>query len=325
MSMRTGRFVLLLGLAMSCVTNTALAATGWIGLAPGIVGSVDHSRFYAAGPDARVMRVSTMSGVVAPLGGERGYPLALVDGNLLVLGLPDQYGEARLVLVDASTGEVRARVTVALPPEVSANPLPSPKRSFHARATGDAATVRVDWNFEQRALRGAVIHDVEGQGTLVDPDLVERSGAFVVTPGEAAMSVRFARADEPPSPAPAVDLDADERLAGIEGPQFRAADDASVLRSSAEPDVALGTVYRWKLHARDDGSLLGELTVPYSLAPFVVADEVVIYRIDPVMRLRSDGTREEHGARLVAFDLSEGRERWSIPVAEREWFGPLPP
>jgi hypothetical protein len=325
MSARTCRFVQLLALAMSCVAGTALAATGWTGLAPGIVGSVDHSRFYAAGPDARVMRVSTGSGVVAPLGAERGYPLALVDANLLVLGLPDQYGEARLVLVDASTGEVRARVTVALPPEVSANPLPSPKRSFHARATGDAAALRIDWSFEQRALRGAVIHDAEGQGTLVDPDLVERSGAFVVTLGESTMSVRFTREDEPPPPALPVDLGADERLAGIEGPQFRSADNASVLSSSAEPDVALGTVYRWDLRARDDGNSLGELTVPYSLAPFVVADEVVIYRINPVMRLRADGSREEHGSRLIAFDLAEGRERWSIPVAEREWFGPLPP
>lgn len=325
MNRRICRLLQLLALSMALVASTSLAAASWFGLAPGIIGSADRSRFFVAAPDARLMRVSTGSGVVAPLGAERGYPLALVDANLLVLGLPDQYGEARLLLLDASTGEVRARVTVALPPEVSAFPLPSPKRSFSARASGDAAALRIDWRFEQRALRGAVVHDAEGQGTLVDPDLIERSGAFVVTIGESALSVRFARADEPPSAAPAVDLDAGERLPGIEGPQFRSADDASVLISSATPDEALGTVYRWELRDRGNGERLGELTVPYSLAPFVLSDEVVVYRIDPVMRLRSDGTREEHGARLIAFDLAEGRERWSIPVAEREWFGPLPP
>lgn len=311
--------------ALALWSGRSVAATAWVTLAPGIVGNGERSQFFAADPDARVLRIVTAEGAVAAFGNARGYPLALVDGKLLMLGLPDRYGEARLVLASVDSGEVVARLTVALPPEVSAFPLPSPKRTFRARASGDAAALRIDWTFEQFPLRGAVVHDAEGRGSLVDPDGVVRSGAFVLSLGDSTMSARFARADEPEPPLPSIDLGAGERIAGVEGPQFRAADDASVLVSFAAPDDALGTVYRWELRDRINGERLGGLTVPYSQAPFVVSDELVVYRIDPVMRMRSDGTREEHGARLIAFDLAAGRERWSIPVAEREWFGPLPP
>jgi hypothetical protein len=325
MSTHTSLLVTLALVVGSVLGSPRLAAAEWVDLAPGIVGRADRAEFFAAGPDGRVMRVVTRNGAVAAFGGERGYPLAVTDDKLLLLGLPGQHGEARLILLDAESGAVITRLTVVLPPEVSALPLPAPKSTFRARASGDSAALRVDWTFEKHPLRGAVVHDAEGQGSQMEHESVVRSGAFVLGLGEASMTARFVRADEPAQPVPGIDLGAAERLAGIDGPQFRAADDASVLISSATPDAALGTVYRWELHDRGNGERLGELTVPYSQAPFVVSDEVVVYRIDPVMRLRSDGSREEHGARLIAFDLVEGRERWSIPVAEREWFGPLPP
>lgn len=326
MSMRSNSFVRLMGAAvLAAMASAAHAAAGWHALSPGIISNEDASQFYAADPEARVVRVFTASGASTVLGTARGYPLALVDDGLLVLGVPTQKGDAQLLLLDAGSGMVRARVAVALPPEVSANPLPAPNQRFEARATQDAAELRIDWTFEQRALRGAVVLGNEGNGSVEDADLIQRNGAFAVTVSDAAMAVRFVRADEATSPAPSVDLSTDERLAGVDGPQFRAANDESVLTSSALPDAALGTVYRWTLRSRADGKTQGELTVPYSMAPFVVAGEMVVYRIGPVMRLRADGTREENGSLLIGFDLADGRQRWSQRVAEREWFGPMPP
>lgn len=320
---RNGRTAMLALLLLSATTSTH--ADEWIALAPGIVGSADREQFFAAGPAGEITRVVVENGARRTIGAERGFPLALVDGQLLVLGVPTQAGEARLALIDADSGAAATRVAVALPAEVAANPLPLPKRTFRARAVGDAANLRIDWTFEQRALRGAVLHDADGVGSLVAPDLIELSGAFVVTVSGRALAVRFARGNEPTPTVPSVDLVGAERLSSVTGAQFRSADENAVLNPVAETHPAFGTVWRWNLHDRGTAETLGALTVPYALAPFIVTGGVIVYRIDPVMRLRDDGSREEHGARLIAFDLAAGRERWSVPVVEREWFGPLPP
>ena len=152
----------------------------------------------------------------------------------------------------------------------------------------------------------------------------EAQGAFdIVIDQRRTFAVALPDAAPPPIAAgPA--LSEAEALPGVAGRQFRAADDASVLASVAEPDAALATVYRWSIHARADGKALGTLRSPYSYAPFIVRGSLLIYRAEPVLTQRGE-TSLALGSRLVAFDLETGVERWSVPVRDAQFLGPIPP
>ena len=114
-------------------------------------------------------------------------------------------------------------------------------------------------------------------------------------------------ADLPSARTP--DLIGDARIAGVEGVQFRAADDVYAQVSTAVSDDLLGTQWRWTVHERASGRSVANLILPYANAPFREAS----------------GGYASYAARLVALDLGSGRELWSADVLDGTYRGVLPP
>ena len=106
--------------------------------------------------------------------------------------------------------------------------------------------------------------------------------------------------------------------------QLRAADNRHVQASEARPHETFGLVHDWSIHDRT-GARQGGYTSPYAYAPFVVDDGTMILRDQPFGHADGEGRWIERGTRLVGVDLASGSERWSFPVLDSEYRGPMPP
>jgi hypothetical protein len=265
-----------------------------------------------------VTAINLDDGSVRWRGPAEGLPLAFVDQKLVVLGRPDSAGKLSLLLLDPSDGAARGGVLGELPAGVLASPDPQPNRVFSATADTSTGTLRIRWTYAEWPLRGALLKREPGAGS----DRRELGG--VVSVDFAANKVRpigDVGMPEPLSP----DLVGTERLANLEGTQFRAADNAAVQVSTAVADAVLGTQWRWSVHERSSGRALGNLVLPYANAPFLLRGTQLLWRSEPLVQRMPTGEHETLAARLVAQNFATGRELWSVEVLDRKFRGVLPP
>lgn len=313
--------VAILGLGL--LTNTAVVAqepSSLIPMAPGVLvgagGQGDVA--WIADDTGRVAAIDLDDGRVRWRGPAEGLPLALVDQSLVVLGRPDGVGRLSLLLLDADTGASRGGVVGDLPEGVLATPDPKPNRRFTATADTSSGSLRIRWTYVEWPLRGARLEPAPGNAD----ERRELAGAVSVDFASNRVDAIEARGV---AVTPTPDLAADERLASLDGTQFRAADDHTVLVSTAVADEVLGTQWRWSLHERASGRALGNLTLPYAHAPFLLRGAQLLWRCEPLTRLRSAGGYEALPARLVAHDLGSGRELWSVALFDLAFRGAAPP
>jgi hypothetical protein len=312
--------VVCIGLLLLC---TAAAAQALM-LGDDIVVDPSGETVYLVTPSGYTQAVAVGDGRMYWASREPASPVAWVDGRLLALGVPAQRGMGQLVIIDPATGETVDRLAFDVPENVIATREPQPLRRFSLHTETLPDRMRVHWRFVGKPLRGALIdHDEDGNPTIERTVPVDFGSFDVIADGARTLVVPLRNATEPAPPAgPA--LTARESLPDIAGVQYRAADDAAVLASVAVADEAFVTAYRWKIHARGDAKLLGEIRSPYAYAPFIVRGDVIVYRAEPVYQRRGDDYIAL-ASRLVGHDLATGVERWSIPVREAAYRGPLPP
>lgn len=311
----------LLGLALLASTvsqaQEPLSATP---MAPGLLvsGAGQAPLAWIADAQGRVAAVGLEDGSVRWRGPAEGLPLALIDQQLVVLGRPERAGQLSLQLLDPLNGNVRAGVLGELPAGVLASPDPQPNRVFTAAADTSNGTLRIRWSYAEWPLRGALLQTDQRNANQ------RRELGGVVSVDFASNRVQ-AIGDLGMPAARTPDLVGNERLAGLEGTQFRAADDAQVLVSTAVADEVLGTQWRWSLRERTSGRALGNLLLPYASAPFLVRGNQLLWRSEPLSRRLPSGAWETLAARLVAQDLANGRERWSVDLLDRSYRGAMPP
>jgi hypothetical protein len=255
--------------------------------------------------------------------GERAFPLALSQGKLVALASLDQFGMGMLLLLDPASGAPIDRIAFDLPETVSADTMPQPQRQFEIVAAPNANGVRLHWQYQSRPLRGAVIADpLTGEpssSTTFDAGVID-----LALDGTRALAIPVAGTlAAPPRYQP--DVAPAQRLPGLRGVQFRAADDRHVLESLDVDDPLLGPAHRWIIHARDRSERLGSLVSAFSQAPFLVQGSTLVYRTGAVGQRTADGAWTEQPTRLVGYDLEHEIELWSVPVLELKFRGAMPP
>lgn len=316
------RTSLLLGVLLS-----PLAQADAIRLDSGVLIDTATHTAYITDPSGYLQAIALDNGAVRWVAGERGLPLDLTQGQLVALGTVQQFGLGMLLLLDPSTGAISDRVAFDLPEWVSAEIVAKPSRRFSMDSSLTADGMRLFWQYYTKPLRGALLSEGEGTGREPEPaDHRQMEGALDLhldgSQGAYTLTVRDAQV-RPPQRVP--NLSAEQRLPGLDGRQFRAANDTHVLLSSTLEHERYGVIHQWELHDRAGARRIGSLQSHYALAPFMVLDDVLIYRAQPLILEHASGDIEENGTQLRAYDLKRGAELWRVDVMDLEYRGPMPP
>ena len=247
-------------------------------------------------------------------GPARGSPLALYQGQLVVMTAPDGAGKLNILLVDPQTGSVDRGFIAELPEAVVASPAALPSQRFEAWTSVENGLL-VSWEYQWAPLRGALMgadNSVSRMQSLEGAVLLDLN----VSSATPALADQQARRR---------DLAADGRLAQLDGTQFRSGDSSHVLVANAIEDPKLGWKWRWQLHERSSGEALGHITAASSTAPFWVRGNRVIWQADPIDAADGSGRWVAHGSRLLAQNLANDKIAWSFDIADRIYLGTLPP
>lgn len=312
----SSRTLLLLGFLI------ALPAGAAVELAPGVWVDDDAQRVFLSNPAGLPEARESSDGRLLWTGEEQARLLIPVDAQWLALGQAGRHGWGVLLVIDGATGKVQDRIAFDLPEGVSAAVTAEPMRSFDIRAEELGGSVRLHWSYQARPLRGALLVE---DNTAVASEGVELQGVVDVQLGGARM-VALPRIDIEPQPlGRAPNLPPEQRIAGLGERQFRSSDDAHVLAPHAREDDTFGTVWQWRFASRSEGVLEGSIEQPFALAPFLMREGRLLYQAPPMGYAKSTGEWQEHGQRLVMFDLADGRELWSAELLDRVFRGALPP
>jgi hypothetical protein len=286
-------------------------------LAPGVLVDADAGRAFVTDPAGFAQAISLADGRSAWISREPAVPLLESGGRLFALGRIEARGVGLLLLLDPATGEVLDRVAFDVPEHVAASLVPRPKVRFGIEAHPTAQGARVYWREVALPLRGAYLGDGSDAERITE-------GAFdLLLDAQRNLALPLREPAAPPA-APSVDLAPAERLPALGERQFRGLDDASAMASAPVADPVFGARWQWTLRARGARNAVAGPALPYAWLPFALLGETLLYRTEPVAG-GADGRVVGHGARLVAWDLARGAERWHVDVLDPVYRGPMPP
>lgn len=306
-------FIAALALGFAGLTHAASER-----LTPGVLVDATAGRAIVADAAGFAQAVSLADGAPLWVSSEVAYPLLELPGRLLALGRIDSKGIGLLLLLDPSTGALLDRIAFDVPEHVAATVMPRPKATFTVQAQPTAQGARVYWREVAAPLRGAYYGDGSDEPRITE-------GAFDLVL-DAARSLAIPLLDAPAPPAgPTPDLAPAERLSTLGERQFRGLGDASAMSSAPVADPVFGTRWQWSVQARGAEAAIAGPALPYAYLPFAVLGERLVYRTEPAAWRAADGSETGHGARLVAWDLARGGERWHVDVLDPVYRGPVPP
>jgi hypothetical protein len=290
-----------------------------IELAPAVLVDRPAARVYSADPQGQARASRLADGETLWRSVERAWPLALADGRLLALGHTGQPGEIEVLLLDPASGAITGRARETLPAEVLAEPLPMAELSFRAHVERTGEGLELHWWQQRTPLRGAPRMEAQGgDGLTISTGVLAldlEGGTLRLAPlTEARWRDRPLLHAAPP----------ERRIAGGDGAQYLSADGLALMRSEPRSDARLGIVNRLEFHDAE-GRRLGALDSLYAALPFVVIDDLVLYRAEPMEIEQPGEGLYQRGAALVAYDPASGLERWSAPLPPRHFLGVMPP
>ena len=102
-------------------------------------------------------------------------------------------------------------------------------------------------------------------------------------------------------------------------------DDRHLLAASFARAAAAHQRYVWSVFDVETGERRGDLSAGRSGSPFFVRDSLIVYRDDRYDARAAGPAPAKRPVRLVAGDLSDGRELWSLPVRDTAYRGTRPP
>lgn len=307
-----------------CLVIPAIAAAQQrVALREGLIIHPTRAEGYVMVPGG-VAAVDLISGAVLWQSDAAANPLALSGNTLVSQAEPDTFpNRLELVALDVEQrGAVRARNSIALPPGVLVSIGEWPLGIFTATGRAAGGAVIVTWQYVPQKLRGRD-HDVEGNRAAA------ASAARLPIQGAVRMDVvtgAMTRMENAPMTPPASSswaLPRRSRLssASSKARQFESADQRHVLASERVADDREFRKYRWTIFDAATGTRLGETRSHVAFAPFVVRDNVLVFDTTPYA-VAGGGTEP---AKLRGVDLATGAERWSLPVREVVYRGPMDP
>lgn len=337
-----------------------LAVTGTAGageIAPGVAVDQGPSVFLMS-PARRVEARDILTGALRWSSAEAVRPLAAGAGRVLAQADAPS-GRLDLVILAAASGGRLASLSAPLPDGVSAPIDEVLGTRFDIRVERTAALVRLDWTWEHRPVRGALLED--------DDEQVRRAAGAVVVNLLAATVVTVA--PRPPQtgplvlpPAIAAEADAgafrqrpvligsllvgvqqasDGRLllkrwteAGAPLPDAPLPDDVTlqmgsqdgrhVLVSRPAPGAPIDRAHEWTVIAVESGLPAAAFATAAAAAPFAVVGGRVLVVLPPVGHATAAGWEDEP-RRLEAFDLASAARAWMQPIRDTAYQGPFAP
>lgn len=312
------------------VSLPALAAET-VSLQSGVLVDPERSVVILMEPDGPVSARDLHSGNPIWVSESAGAPLAVRSGRVLVLAEPSDPNRVGIVALDAGTGVIERAIHFDLPDGVTSTIDERPDRRFSASIVDVGGEAVLRWSFEGRPLQGARIESPETPSPGAGPSGRERGMGSVEIEGAVRVDLTAARAIPIetrllPEPARFVpDLGEAERIVGVEGRQFRSADDRFVLASERIGDARTWDRYRWTIIDRETGARRGSLRRPTSTAPFFSDGTTLVHVAPAHARRLPSGEIVAAALRLEAFDLGSGALSWTANVRDTAYRGVLPP
>lgn len=344
--------------AVLCGLAAASAALG-AEVAPGVVVDERGSAVFLTTPARSLEARDVATGALRWSSVEAVRPLAAAAGRVLVQA-DAPAGRLDLVILDAVSGRRLAAEPLPLPEGVSAPIDEVLGTRFDLRAAEPSGTqVRLEWRWEQRPVRGALLEDD-------DEDVRRAEGAVTVD----LLALRFAATTArplaegpvalPPSiagPAEsgafrqrplrvgalfvAVQENRDGSLVlkrwsdtGIPLPdaplprgvtlQLGSADGGHVLVSAAAADGAPERGHAWTVISLGTGLPVAAFRAATAAAPFAVGAGRVLVVQQPRGYRAAAGWREDP-RRLEVFDMASGTVAWTQPLHDPAYRGPVAP
>lgn len=292
--------------------TAGLAAAAGIPLSSGIVVDPDQRMAWVAAPEGRVAAVDLSDGSLRWNGPALGHPLALLEPGLLVALQPEAPGLWPLAWANPETGELGERFYAVMPEGVLASLEALPNQRFEVYALSVEGGVELHWFSQRWAFRGAKLEDDEG--------VTLREGVVRV---EAAAS--RAELIESQAQRPRIDLDAAERIAGLDELQLRSADDRHLMQRRPMVDERYGQRWNWQIHARSNGARVAEVQLPDAAAPWLLDGDRLLWVSRPMVVSDDAGELIELPARLIAVSLGDSAEVWAVALRDPVFRGSLPP
>jgi hypothetical protein len=301
-------------------------------LRPGVIVDLDRHLIYIMSGEGGIDAVDLARGTRAWSTKQAAKPLALAGRLLICQAEPPSGGnELQIVALDTEQlGKLVVTGTTKLPADVNVSIDETLTYSFVASARVSGAAAFISWAHSKRLIRGIppgfpeVGEKVPLEHAVIAPSVA--SGTFRMDLSTGVMSpvkpeevpVAVAAASRPP------DLSPTERLAHIEGLQFRSANGRHVLNSQRIADDSVWEKYRWTIYDRGTGERVGEFRTHLSFAPFFIFDSQIIYETGPYVRRTEKGAVDEP-LKIRAVDLRTGQELWTWQVRDTTFRGPFPP
>ena len=312
------------GLAAALLLSSSFAAgaasPAGISLHDGVVIDSARSLAYVMQPAGGIDAVDLARGTTVwhSAAGER--PLTLAAGVLVAQAAPGANGELRVVALDpARNGAPGAEAGFALPAGLRADVVETPRQTFRVKASPSAQGVVVTWSAQP-------LGNLPGRALPADPDKAlrpteVRQGSVLFDPQAGsllALGATEARQLVAGGPVQAATLSAPTAAER----RFASADGRHVLASRRSPGAAAGA-YSWTISDAATGAVLGTVSSPVAMAPFLVSGGQLIHVAQPGSH-REGKEWMARSLRLRAVDLATGNEAWSRDLRDPAYRGPMP-
>ncbi len=304
------------GLFAALLLTSSFAAHAAITLHDGVVIDAGRSLAYVMQPAGGIDAVDLARGTTVwhSAAGER--PLALANGVLVAQAAPGANGELRIVALDpARNGARGAEAELALPAGVRADVVETPRQTFRVKASPSAQGVVVTWSAQP-------VGNLPGRGAPANPDKAllpaeARQGNVLFDPHAGSLLALGAAAARQLAAGSSV------RAATLSAPtaaerRFASADGRHVLASRRTSGA-----YTWTISDAATGAVLGTVSSPVAMAPFVVSGGELIHVAQPGSH-RQGKEWMARSLRLRAVDLATGNEAWSRDLRDPAYRGPVP-
>ncbi len=291
--------------------------TRGFGLRPGVVVDPELTVVYTSHPDGGIEALDLASG--QPLWSTRqaAIPLLLHGELLIARAEPAPADDAlRITVLDTNRQTVLFSSRLELPTGVRAAVDDSLGHSFVARATVVQGDVIVFWTDSRRTV-SALPEAAPAEGAR------ETSGAAQLDL-EAELLRPLTASDLPTLAPSSPDLPTGQRLAGLAGVQFLAADGHHVAISRRVADDRVVEKYEWTVYSYPLGRTLGKAPARASHTPFGVVGTSLLHESRPAIQ-RLDGRLVVEPLGLRMIDLARGVAIWRRPIRDTTYRGPLPP
>jgi hypothetical protein len=293
---------------------------GGVLLRDGVVIDPKNGEVFYNSPDRQLRAISLKTGALKWEKTDTVKPLAFAYGKLIGQANDTSHiGKFKFLFSEISSkenGKTASMLSVDLPKNANTdNDLLQPNL-FLSRSKVINNDVFISWEYKA-PLSGRFKGDSASK-----KERSAQSGAIKID-GKTGTPSLIEKALLPKNFERAIVLSDSERVPNINGQQFISADEKNILTSEKVAGDTTFDNYLWKIYDRH-GKKIGELRDYRSYAPFFVSGKTIIYeRGQHIQRVGNEINKVP--LKIVAVDLSSGKQLWDKEIFDSRYRGSVPP